>query len=589
MAIDCIPARAREHANTRPHAPAYFVRDQGEWLPTSWSDYWQQIERCGKALLSRGFTSGDSVCILSFNRPEWTIADMATMAVGGIPAGIYTTNSPTEVQYIAQHCGAKVIFAENLEQWKKIDKVRDELPDLETVVLFDDAASVTDDLVISWSRFIAEGDALEEGAFDKAMDGVVGGDVATLIYTSGTTGPPKAVMLTHANLSFTAGAAREIVGGLSTDRLLSYLPLSHIAEQMFSIHGASTIGYSVYYAESLDDLPDNLKEVQPTIFFGVPRIWEKFHAGIGHQLEQATGVKAALVSWARGVGVQVSELRCKGQEPTGLLKMQYGLARKLVFSKLRAAVGLADARVSVSGAAPIGKDVMDFFLGLDVIIHEVYGQSEDCGPTTFNMPGDTKIGSVGKPVPGVEVRIADDGEVLVRGGNVFKGYYKNQEATDETLQDGWLLSGDLGEFRDGFLYIIGRKKEIIITAGGKNVAPKNIEAALKRHTLISEAVVIGDRRKYLAALLTLDEEGALEWSEKLGMTVEEVVDAPEVQAEIQSHVDEINKEFARVEQVKKFKILPRNFTVDDGELTPTLKIKRRIINENFSTEIESMF
>jgi long-chain acyl-CoA synthetase len=558
-------------------------------LPTSWGGYWSEIDRLARALLARGVEKGDTTCVLSFNRPEWTIADLATMAIGGVPAGIYTTNSPKEVQYIAHHCEARFMFVENIDQWKKVDEVRDELPNLEAVIIMEGGEAVEDDLAIAWDKFIAEGDEVDSSEVSTAMDAIEEEDTATLIYTSGTTGPPKAVMLTHQNLSFTASVAKQIVSADATDRLLSYLPLSHIAEQMFTIHGSSTIGYSIYYAESIDDLPDNLKEVKPTVFFGVPRIWEKFHAGINHQLQQATGIKATMANWARNVGSKVSRLRCKGEEPTGLLKMQYGIAKKLVFTKLREAVGLSEARICVSGAAPLSEDVMNFFLSLDIIVHEVYGQSEDCGPTTFNLPGNTRIGSVGTPIPGVDVRIADDGEVMVKGGNVFKGYYKNQEATDETLTDGWLHSGDLGEFRDGFLYIIGRKKEIIITAGGKNIAPKNIEAALKRHDLINEAVVIGDRRKYLSALVTLDEDAAPEWAEKHGVDVSTLHENEELNAEIQKHVDEINKEFARVETVKKFKVLERNFTVDDGELTPTLKIKRRIIDDHFADEIESMY
>jgi long-chain acyl-CoA synthetase len=322
----------------------------------------------------------------------------------------------------------------------------------------------------------------------------------------------------------------------------------------------------------------------------VPRIWEKFHAGITAKLKEATGVKKALVGWAMKVSTKANLLKCEGKEPTGLLALQYKLADKLIYSKLKPAVGLGRAKTCVSGAAPVSKEVLELFLGLDLIVHEVYGQSEDCGPTTFNQPGQTKIGTVGPPVPGVDVRIADDGEIMVKGPNVFKGYYKNPEATAETLtEDGWMHSGDLGSFDGPFLTITGRKKEIIITAGGKNIAPKNIEAALKNHDLINEAVVIGDRRKYLSALVTLDPEATAAWAEKQGISDENLHNNQKVIAEIQAHVDEINKEFAKVETIKRFKILERNLTVEDGELTPTLKVKRRKVYEHFADDIESLY
>jgi long-chain acyl-CoA synthetase len=326
------------------------------------------------------------------------------------------------------------------------------------------------------------------------------------------------------------------------------------------------------------------------LFFGVPRIWEKFHAAISGKLDAATGAKKRLVDWARRVGAKVSELRTRGEEPRGLLAIEYRLADKLVFSKLKPAIGLGRARFCVSGAAPIAREVLEFFASLDILVFEVYGQSEDCGPTSFNRPGRVKFGTVGPAVDGVEVKIADDGEILVRGPNVFLGYYKDPEATAETLKDGWLCSGDLGAFdADGFLTITGRKKEIIITAGGKNIAPKNIEAALKNHRLVSEAVVIGDRRKFLTVLLTLDPEAAQAFAKERGIARPDLHAAPEVAAEIQRAVDEVNQDLARVETVKKFTILPQPFTIDAGELTPTLKVKRKVVGERYAKEIDAMY
>ena len=431
---------------------------------------------------------------------------------------------------------------------------------------------------------------MDDAAFDARLAAIEPTQLGTLIYTSGTTGPPKGVMLSHGNLAWTAAVAKKIVDVRPTDAMLSYLPLSHIAEQMFTIHAAATAGYAVYFAESIDKVPDNLKEVQPHLFFGVPRIWEKFHAGIAAKLREAPPLKRALVDWAMRVGRRTSADKCARRQPSGLLALQYALANRLVFAKLKPAVGLARARLCVSGAAPIAPDVLEFFSALDIIVHEVYGQSEDCGPTSFNLPGATDLTSVGRPIPGVEVRIAADGEILVRGPNVFMGYYKDPAATAETLVDGWLHSGDLGELTpDGFLRITGRKKEIIITAGGKNITPKNIEAALKQSPLINEATVIGDRRKYLTALFTLDPDAAAKFATDHHLNGHALHTDPTLIAAIQRHVESVNAQLARVEGIKRFCVLPRNLTVEDGELTPTLKVKRAVVQQHFAPEIEAMY
>jgi long-chain acyl-CoA synthetase len=381
----------------------------------------------------------------------------------------------------------------------------------------------------------------------------------------------------------------ELGGAKDGDTGLSYLPLSHIAEQMATIHIPATAGATVYFAESIEKVPDNIKEVQPTVFFGVPRIWEKFHAGVTAKLRDATGAKKHLLAWTRMVCADVSARRARGEALPPLLELQYRVADKLILSKLKPALGLGKARMCVSGAAPIAKDVIEFFSTLDILVHEIYGQSEDTGPTSFNLPGRTKLGSVGVPMAGVQVKIADDGEILVKGPNVFLGYYKEPEATRETLIDGWLHSGDLGEFdREGFLFITGRKKEIIITAGGKNIAPKNIEAGLKQSPLVSEAVVIGDRRKFLSALITLNDDAVVAFLKERGITDSAQRNAA-INTELQKALDDVNRSLARVEQVKKFTILPRQFGIDTGELTPTLKIKRKIVNQNFAREIEAMY
>ena len=587
---DTIPARLLKQVKERPHAPAYHVREGGVWKDTSWAQYGEQISRAARALMALGFEPGQTTTILGFNRPEWAILDVATMAAGGAPAGIYTTCSPDEVAYIVNHSESPLILVENEEQWQKIAAKKSELPKLKHVVTMLGTPKIDDAMVLDWESFLAKGDSVDEAKYIESIEKLDPKKLATLIYTSGTTGPPKGVMLSHENLAWTANTAVDIVGAGASDCMLSYLPLSHIAEQMFSLHVPLTTGASVYFAESIEKVPDNLKEVQPTVFFGVPRIWEKFHAGIAAKLKLATGFKATLVGWARGVGLEAMKLREAGKPVGGWLGVKHGIANKLIFSKLKPAVGLGRARVCVTGAAPIAAEILEFFASLDILVLEVYGQSEDTGPTSFNLPTKFRYGTVGPAIPGVEVKIAEDDEILVKGPNVFMGYYKDEEATKETLDaDGYLHSGDLGKFEDGFLSIIGRKKEIIITAGGKNITPKNIESALTNHELIEHAVVIGDRRKFLSAVLTLEPEAAKKWAESKGLDAATLHKNETLIAEIQSWVDEMNKQFARVEQVKKFTVLERSFTVEDGELTPTLKVKRRIVNENFGDQIEAMY
>ena len=587
-----IASRIQEQGQTRGSAPAYYVRNANGWQSTSWGEYAGQVRRAGKAMMALGMGEGAAACMLGFNSPEWTVFDVAALSIGGVPAGIYTTCSAEEVAYIVGHCEATTILIEDEGQWAKLVEKRAELPALKQVVTMPGCPAIDDDLVISWADFLASGDDIADADFDARVEGLRGDQLATLIYTSGTTGPPKGVMLTHDNLAWTAELGITLAKAEASDCALSYLPLSHIAEQMFTIHVSATAGYPVYYARSIDKVPDDLKEVQPTIFFGVPRIWEKFYAGIKAKGADAPPLRKKIGGWARDVGSRVSALRMKGQEPSGMLAFQYNLAKKLVFdSKVKPAIGLSRAKVCVSGAAPITREVLEFMASLDIVVQEIYGQSEGSGPTTFNQPGKVKFGTVGQALEGIEVKLGDDEEILVKGRNIFAGYYKDPDATAATLsEDGWLHSGDLGAFdADGFLKIIGRKKEIIITAGGKNITPKNVEEALKTIPLINEAVMIGDRRKFCSAVVTLDPEVTAVWAKDNGVDPAKAHEDPKVIAEIQAGVDAANQQFARVEQIKKFRILPRNLTVEDKELTPTLKVKRRFVYENWAELIDSMY
>jgi long-chain acyl-CoA synthetase len=584
VALDTIPHRVLRMAVERPSTIAYQAKVNGRWQPTTWKTYVDQIRTAARAMIALGLPRGGKVTILGFNRPEWVIFDHAAMMAGGVPAGIYTTCSAEEIQYIVHHSESLLVLVENADQLAKVKAKRAELPLLKHIVMMK-GVTATGDGVLTWDDFLAKGETTPDTVLDQRVDAIEQADLATLIYTSGTTGPPKGVMLSHGNLAWTSQCLLDIGGRRTDDVLLSYLPLSHIAEQMCSIHMPATAGNTVYFAESLEKIADNIKDARPTVFFGVPRIWEKFHSVLAGKLADATGAKKRLVEWARKVCSQVNAHRFRGEPVPATLALQYRIADRLVISKIKQALGFDRVQELFSGAAPIAPDVLEFFASLDLPIKEIYGQSEDCGPTSCNLPGRTKLGTVGPPLPGLEVKIAEDGEILVRGPNVFLGYYKEPEATAECLKDGWLGSGDLGQFdQQGFLTITGRKKEIIITAGGKNIAPKNIEAMLKQLPLVGEAVVIGDRRKYLTALVTLDEPTA-----RKVLPSGDLTKAPEIRSTIQAKIDEVNESLARVEQIKKFVILPKAFGIDTGELTPTMKIKRKVVTQKYAREIDSMY
>ena len=591
MTAETILHRLQNNARTNPNNPAYYEKSNGAWKATSYGEYYNQVRQASRAMLTLGLDVGDIVTILGFNRSEWVIADLAIMQIGGAAAGIYTSNSPGEVQYIAHHCESKLIIAEDMGQYDKLNAEKENLPHLQHIVMMRGAEIADDSKVMSWDDFMAKGDETPEAAVDAALDKLEMDQLATLIYTSGTTGPPKGVMLSHDNLAWTASQSLGLIDATPGDRSLSYLPLSHIAEQMFSIHSPITAGYQIYFAEGVTKIPDNLKEVRPTIFFGVPRVWERFYNGVSAQLASAEGAKAKIAGFARGVGTKVTNLKNEGKSPSGLLALQYNVASKLVLSKVHAALGMDAARVMVTGAAPLPKQILEFFGSLDMRIQEVYGQSEGSGPTTFNQPNRTRFGTVGPNFPGMEVKINDDGEIIGKGRNVFMGYYKNEAATASTLIDGWLYSGDLGEFdKDGFLNITGRKKDIIITSGGKNIAPKNLEAALTSLELVGSAVCIGEQKRFLTALVTLEPEAAQRFADKHGMDVGDVAGSDLIKETLMAEVKEkVNSHFARVEHIRNFVILPNDFSVETGELTPTFKIKRAVVNNKFEKEIEACY
>jgi len=572
-----------------------FMGAGGHWVTITWGQFGAASRRIAAYLVEEGVSEQAHVAIWSNNRPEWHIADAAVLSLRTRPVPIYLTLSSEQAGYVLGHSEAQVAFVESPALLAKLLEVRAQLPALRRVVVVDGLDQPSEDgFAIPWAQALHQGEQVlhRHGAeLDRRAASVSMDDVATLIYTSGTTGPPKAVMLSHANIAAAVASVAQFIDALPTDRTLSYLPLAHIAERMISEFRSYVYGNVTYFAVSVEKLGEHLRDVRPTVFFGVPRIWEKMAASVRGQLAATPGVKGRLANWAIGVGERCSDLRQRGAAPAGMLAVQHRLADRLVLGKLRHALGLDQARILASGAAPIAPDVLRFFDACGLEIDEVYGQTENTGLCSMNRPGRSRFGTVGPSVPDSELRIAEDGEILVRSGMVFAGYYKDAEATAATMtEDGFLCTGDVGEVdADGFLRITDRKKDLIITAGGKNISPSNIETALKRHPLVANAVAIGDRRPYVTALLTLDADAARAFASQNGVAADAVlVEAPAIREALEKHVAEVNGHLAHVEQVKRWRLLPHDFEVG-VELTPTLKVKRKVVSERYSADIEALY
>ena len=593
MSADTIPDRLRRRAQLSPELPALGVRGPMGWTTTTFGDYQDRVTAFGRALLARGLRPGDRVAILGENRPDWVLMALGAMAVGAVPFGIYATSTADEIHALLEHSGARLALCETTDH-RELLLARGRPEALETVVMMSGARPVPEPteegpLLASRERFLSDGESVPAGDVDAATSALRPDQLATLIYTSGTTGRPKGVMLTHRNLAWTADRGPMLVPLAPGDRSLSYLPLSHIAEQMFTIHIPITAGTTVYFATTREKVPEHLVELRPTLFFGVPRVWEKIQARIQARLDEAPHSRRWALDRAMAVAGAAHRTTQSGRRLSAVERRALGLARRLVLDKVKARLGLDRARTCLSGAAPLDEATIDFFRGLDLPILEIYGQSEGTGPTTFNRPRDSRPGTVGRAIPGVTVALDEDGEVLVRGGNVAAGYLDDPDATRETFEDGRLRTGDLGELDgDGFLKIVGRKKDLIVTAGGKNVAPRPIEESLARHGLVDAAMVVGDRRPYLVALLTLEPEAAGARAERLGVAVGELARHPAILAELRRHVDRVNEGRARVMGVKRFAVV-EPFSTETGELTPTLKLKRRVVEERHAKTIARLY
>ena len=541
-----------------------------------------------RGLISLGIEPGDRVAILGLTSADWTLADCGALCAGAVVAPIYHTNSPVECAYVLQHSGARVVFCENAAQAAKVEQVRDRCPELERIVLFEDA----DDGSLTLDGLRRMGSEVPPDAVGKRLAGLAADDIATLVYTSGTTGPPKGCMLSHGNLLATARMYVEQLGFDDTHSLYQFLPLAHVLARVAQIVALSVGARIIYWSGDPAKIIDELRETSPTHFPAVPRIYEKLHSAALGRIGEGPRAQQLLFEWALRCGTSARTALDRRRQPSLLTDLQYRLADRLVLSKVRALFG-PKLQLAMIGAAPVAPELLEFFEACGVLVMEGYGLSETCAASTLNTPDAFRFGTVGKPLPGTEVAIAPDGEVLIRGPHVFLGYYNDPAATEETLTvDGWLRSGDLGRIdARGFVQITGRKKDLIITSSGKNITPVNIESQLRDAPGITEAVVFGDNRPYLVAILTLDRDESSKLARRLGIDTDPATIARDsrVHAEIAKQVDAVNQKFARIEQIKRFAILDRDLTQADGEMTPTLKVKRAAVYERYGDLFASLY
>jgi long-chain acyl-CoA synthetase len=596
--METAPSIFRETVRKHGDRVAMRKKEYGLWHDISWNDYYRMAMHVGSALISMGLEKGDCVSIIGDNCPEWVVIDLAAQCAGGVAVGVYATNAWPQVEYVIQNSESKFFFVENEEQLDKWLNFRDRVPRLKKVIVWDlkGLRHFQDPAVMTYEELLEVGkQAYEQDPqkIERRMDEVKPEDTSMLIYTSGTTGPPKGAMLSHKNLTWMGRAITTDNPMNDHDEVMSFLPLCHVFEQLFSVLGHITHGFTVNFIESLDTVTDNMIEISPTVGYAVPRIWEKYYSAIYIKMSDATWFKRIVFYLGLKIGQRRATLKMNFKPVPSYLEAIYQLAYFAIFRKLKERLGFDRMRIAYSGAAPISPDVLHFFQSIGVNLVEGYGQTEGTGVTCVSRVGRVKFGTVGPPLTGTEVKIAEDGEILVRSPSVFKGYFKNPEATAETVKDGWLYSGDVGEIdEDGYLRITDRKKDIIVTAGGKNITPQFIENKLKFSPYINDAVVIGDRRKFLSCLIMIDEDNVVKYAQDNKVqfsTYKDLTQAPEILKLIQCEVDKVNETLSRVEQVKKFTILPKKLYEEDGEVTPTMKVKRKYVNEAFKDLIEGMY
>ncbi len=597
-----MPSWLRDNARRDPERVGLREKEFGIWQETTYAEYWELVRTVGMALRAMGVVPGDKVAIQSENRLAWVVGDLAAQGIQAVSVGLYSTNPAAEVEYLLHHSDSKVLIAEDQEQVDKALAVRDRLPKLERIVYIEPRGvnAYDDPILISWSEFLELGSrhlAAAPDDFDRLVDAIDLEETATIVYTSGTTGPPKGAMLSHRNLVWTAGEAKSVIAGTGAmpDRaeLLSYLPLCHVFGRLYDLCYAIATRSTVNFAESIDTVVADLQEIQPSYFPAPPRIWEKMSAGAQIRIAHASPLKRLVYGAALQAGMWNAD-RMLQRGGRGLLgSVVYGAGWLLAYRSLQKKMGMSKCRQAVSGAAPIAPDLLKFFMAVGVPIVEGWGMTETTAMGTVNQLGSVKLGTIGEPLPGCEIEIAADGEILTRHPAVFKGYFKNPAATDEAIDgDGWLHTGDVGEWDGNHVRIIDRKKDIIITAGGKNISPSELENRLKVSPFIKEAMVVGDSRKFISALIGIEFDVAANWAQRRDITFttyRDLSEKPEIIRLIDKQVEEANADFARVEQIKRFKLIPKELDHDQGELTATQKIKRKVLVEQFSDLIEEMY
>ena len=596
--INTIPRLFWDSVKSRGERVAMREKDLGIWQEISWSHYGEKAKLTGLALHTLGLEKGNVVSIASEGNPEWLYTDMGTIGAGGISSGVYTTDSAAQVKYLVNDSATKFYFAENEEQLDKILEVRGECPTLKKIIVYDMEGlnDFHDDQVISYEEFLKIGEKTNQenpDLWESLVNNVSPDDIAILVYTSGTTGPSKGAMINHTNLLYSINTGYDIFDVMEHEEQLSFLPLCHILERSVSVMIPLKTGAVVNFAESIDTVPENIREVSPTVFIAVPRIWEKFYSSITILMKDATFIGKFFYQLSINVGSKYKEYFIDGKEPPLSLKLSYWICNQLVLKNIKKLLGLNNCRYALSGAAPISPDLINWYLSLGIDMREGWGMTETAGVGTAFYSREIKLGHVGRAVNDSEVRIAQDGEILFRGPGVFCGYLNKPEQTKETLIDGWLHTGDVGEIDNyGNLKITDRKKDIIITAGGKNISPSEIENELKFSPFISDAVVIGDKRKFLSCLIMIDEENVMKHAQDNDIpfsNFESLCKSEEIVSLIDDEVNKVNKKFASVEQVKKFSLIDIQLTAEDDELTPTMKLKRKFINQKYGDIIESMY
>jgi long-chain acyl-CoA synthetase len=600
-----IATMIQHRAGETPDDVAYREKALGIWRETTWSTYWKQVETVANGLIGLGVQPGDRVAIHSENRPEWIVVDAACTAIRATCVGLYPTNPASEVEYLLQDSGTKILIAEDQEQVDKALAVKGNLPELERIIYIEPRGSnrYDDDILMSYDDLLEIGhecrsaDACE---LPSRMIASQPGDVSYLIYTSGTTGPPKGAMLTAQNVEFACSLLGSGEGFVDPapgpdDDLISYLPLCHVYEKAFGHWLNAEAGTITNFGESLATLTSDMREVQPTIFEAVPRIWEKMHAAVLIRMASASRLKR----WNYGLWMKVAawlgrRLASNGANWTFGMRVMYVLGDFFLYRSLKERLGLVRVRHGITAAAPIAPDIIEFFMGLGVPIYEAYGMTENAAISTTNRPGRVVLGSVGEPYEGVEIRLDEvTSEILVKHPGVFIGYWNLPEATAEAIDaDGWQHSGDVGEWNGSNLKIVDRLKDIIITAGGKNISPSEIENLVKMSPFVGEVIVIGDKRKFVTALVAVDFEATSEWAQRKRIphtTYSDLSSKPEVRDLLQKVITEVNVNLANVEQIKKFDIITKELDHEDGELTATMKVKRSVIEERFRDQIEAMY